>query len=58
MLIVHSLIHIQYPEIFTRNAGKRWISIHNRPEDLGWVELKVCWLPEQAGVRSPPIVIE
>jgi hypothetical protein len=34
------------PEIFTRKAGEVWISIHNRPEDLEWVERKDCWLLE------------
>ena len=48
----------QHPEIFTRKAGKDWISIHNRPEDLEWAEQKIRWLFEQAGSPCPPILVE
>jgi hypothetical protein len=46
------------PQNFSRTAGKDWISIHNRPEDLEWSEQKIHWLFAQAGVLCPPIVIE
>jgi hypothetical protein len=43
------------PEIFTRKAGKDWISIHNRPEDLEWAEQKIRWLFSQTGGPCPPV---
>jgi hypothetical protein len=46
------------PEIFTRTAWENWSNILNCPEDLEWVERKVRWLFEQAGVRCLPIVVE
>ena len=46
------------PQIFSRKAGKDWISIHNRPEDLEWAEQKIRWLFSQAGVPCPLIVVE
>jgi hypothetical protein len=55
---VHCLINIQCPEVFARKAGKKRIGIHNRPEDLEWVEQKVCWLFEWAGGSRPPIIVE
>jgi len=46
------------PQIFSRTAGKDWISIHNRPEDNEWAEQKIRWLFSQAGVPCPPVVVE
>jgi hypothetical protein len=46
------------PQIFSRTAGKNWISIHNRPEDLEWAEQKIHWLFSQASVLCPGIRIE
>ena len=58
MLIVYYLIHIQHLGTYTFKSGKKWIDIHNRPEDLEWVDRKVHLLFEQAGVPCPPIVVE
>jgi hypothetical protein len=46
------------PQVFSRKAGKDWICIHNRPEDLEWAEQKIRWLFSQAGVPCPPVVVE
>lgn len=46
------------PHTFSRAAGKNWISIHNRSEDLEWAEQKIHWLFSQAGVPCPPIIVE
>ena len=46
------------PEVFARKTRGDWISIHNRPEDLEWIEGKVRWLFEQVGIPFPYILIE
>ena len=43
----------RHPQIFSRKAGKDWISILNRPEDIEWAEQKIRWLFSQAGVPWP-----
>jgi hypothetical protein len=46
------------PEAFARKTGGDWISIHNRPEDIEWVEGKIRWLFEKAGVPCAVIEVE
>jgi hypothetical protein len=46
------------PELFARQSGENWFSIHNRTDDLEWAEAKIRWLFEKAGVPCPTIEIE